>query len=328
MGKSTCCRGPIRRFGKRRRQCGLCRRTWTVWLKKRGRPLRRADRRLVRRVFQQRRSLTQIAEQQGLTRQALSYRFLRALEREAAGPKSMGLAPQVHLTLLADGMWFRFRRRPWTLYLMAMKEPGRHKAVFLDPLLRSGSESRLGWETAFGTIPPESRQRIRALVCDNFAGSNNVAKKNGWVLQLCHFHLLASLHKRLGRRHPANVPSLALRHAGYQLVREILLDLDDKIETRRQQLRALADNDEMPWRFGNILREFARRLPAYQAYRLHPELRLPRTTGSVESMGRVIRDLLRQTRSLSTPNSVNLWIKTLLRTRPEITCNPGQISTD
>lgn len=321
MGKSRCCAAAVWRVGDRRRRCAACRRTWRSWLKKRGRPRLRGNEQLLQKVFEERRSLVELAEQLGLTRQALSYRFLRALESRLARTCSAQPKPEGDLVLLIDGVWFKFKRRPWVLYLMAFKAPRIDKAVFIDPVLQAGSESRENWIRALETIPIQSRTRIRALVCDNFAGSTTIAKDNGWILQLCHFHLLASLRKRLGRRHPANVPALGPRQKGYELVRRALASDDaGSLSPMAHQLRELADNPTTPWKYGNILREFARRLPAYRAYRQHPELHLPRTTGSIESKARTIRDLLRQTRSLSTAKSLNLWVTNYLRLRPEIVC--------
>lgn len=329
MGKSSCCTAAIWRVGERRRRCSSCRRSWRIRAKKRGRPRLRTNDRLIDRVFRQRRTLTELARPAGVSRQALSYRFLRALERRLLKPRPGSHAQEANLALLTDGLWFRFKRRPWVLYLMALKSPEAHTAVFIDPVMQSGSESRQGWLKAIETIPAEKRARIRALVCDNFAGCTTIAKRQGWILQLCHFHLVASLRRRLGHMRPRGVSQRALRQQGYALVRRTLAETDEAaVEAARAELRRLADDRWMPWRYGNILREFAKRMPAYRAYQLHPELRLPRTTGTVESMGRVIRDLMRQSRSLRTPGSVRLWVTNYLRLRPEIICRPGQNYTD
>lgn len=324
MGKSLCCAASIWRFGERRRRCAACRRTWRVRLRRRGRPLRGPDNRLIQRVFFERRSLTELANQHGLSRQALSYRFLRALESHLARSSSRQPEGEGDLVLLIDGLWFRFKRRPWVMYLMAFKPPRDRKAVFIDPILQPGSESREGWIRALDSIPAQSRSRIRALVCDNFAGSTTLAAWNGWIIQLCQFHLLASLRARLGNQHRNTVGARAIRRRGYFLVRTALKTTSDRrLAWARVRLEKLADDPSMPWKFGNILREFVRRLDNYRAYRLNPELGLPRTTGSVESMARVIRDLMHRSRSVTTPKALNLWVTNYLRLRPEIVCNPG-----
>src|SRR5581483_427637 len=238
MGKSQCCRATVWRIGERRRRCSACRRDWRIDRRKRGRRRLRVDDRLVRRVLLERRSLTEIAKQLGLTRQAMSYRFLRALESRLARSKASDLAVDRDLVLLIDGLWFRFKRRPWVLYLMAFKQPHASKAVFIDPVLQQGSESRTGWKRALETIPSESRSRIRALVCDNFAGSSTLASWNGWILQLCHFHLLASLRIKLGRFHYRTVQAREFREEGYDLVRTALETSDEgRVQAARERLK-------------------------------------------------------------------------------------------
>lgn len=324
MGKSPCCGVRSWRFGERRRRCSACRKTWRIRARKRGRPSLRLDDRLIRNVLLEHRSLTELAKRSRLTRQALSYRFLRALEARLLRSKAEYRANGNDLVLLIDGLWFRFKRRPWVLYLMAFKPSQDDRAVFIDPVLQQGMESREGWHRALNTIPSASRARIRAVVSDNFAGCTTLAEWNGWILQLCHFHLLASLRTRLGAFHRNTVGARALRQEGYQLVRTALTtNNSDCLSSATIRLRELADDPGMPWKFGNILREFVRRLPNYRAYQLHPHLRLPRTTGSVESMGRVIRDVMRRTRNVTTPAALNLWVTNYLRLRPEIICKAG-----
>lgn len=326
MGKSQCCRVKVIQYGARRRQCVGCRRTWRIWRRKAGRPRLRHHDRLIHHVLIQRRSLTDLAKGLSRSRQALSYRFLRALERQLKLATPKRPIGEGDLVLLVDGLWFRFRRRPWVVYLMALKRPIEDTATFVDPVLRSGSESREGWIHALGTIPAESRENIRALVCDNFIGSMTIARSNGWVLQYCHFHLLASLYSKLGLRRPSTVGAISTRREAYELVRTGLTTSDEHVrQAVESRLKALADSRILPFRFSNILREYVRRLDNYRAY---PALRLPRTTGSMESMGRMIRDMLGRSRSLSTPEALHLWVRTFVRLRPQIACRPAQIPTE
>src|SRR5687768_17139942 len=88
MGKTRCCRAIVWRINERRRQCSACRRSWRVWPKRRGRPRLRSDARLIHKVFVEHRTLTQLARGLDITRQALSYRFLRALEQHLRRSKA------------------------------------------------------------------------------------------------------------------------------------------------------------------------------------------------------------------------------------------------
>lgn len=324
MGKSRCCNAVAWRIGERRRRCSACRRAWRVRPKRRGRPKLRLDRRLVHRVLLGHRSLTEIARRSGLTRQALSYRFLRALETHLRRSSSPRPPAARDLVLLIDGLWFRFKRRPWVLYLMAFKPPELNTAAFIDPVLQEGPESREGWRRAFRSIPRKAKLRIRALVCDNFAGSNTLADMNRWVLQLCHFHLKASIRRRLGRFHRFTVLSRSTREEAYRLVETALTASEDvQVIAASQRLREIAESGLLPWKFSNILREFIRRLSNYRAYHVHQQLRLPRTTGSVESRGRMIRDVMRRARSVRTPRALKLWATSYVRLKPTITCQPA-----
>lgn len=326
--KSPCCDSIIWRFGQRRRRCSSCLRTWRVWTRKTGRPRLRLDAKLVQRVLLQRRSLTELAKASGLSRQALCYRFMQALERQAKRSTATPIGPG-ELVLLIDGLWFRFNGRPWVVYLMALKPVNSDTATFIDPVILRGRETRRGWQRALEAMPLEWRVRIRAVVSDNFGGCTTIAKTNGWVLQLCQFHLLAQLRSRIGIRRPSVVTARSVRKEAYELIRVALVANEGPVlKTTIERLIFLGNDKDTPWRFANIVREFIRRLDAYRAYKLYPEYRLPNTTGSVESMGRVIRDLMRRTRSLSTPDSLIRWLKTYIRLRPTIVCNEGRNYTN
>jgi hypothetical protein len=325
MGKSSCCNEIVWTLRKRRRQCSRCERTWRVRTKKRGRPRRRQDSKLIERVLVRRRSLTELAKERGLTRQALSYRFLRALERRR---RPAAVALNGDSILLVDGVWFRFRRRPWVLYLMATRPLEGQQATFRVPLLLEGPESKTAWLKALDTIPFSDRARIRALVCDNFVGSRSIARAKGWILQLCHFHLIAQFRRRLGYRN-LQTPSRRFRHEAYRLIRIALSTADERqAASIAIHLKLLAKESVGARRFANLIRQFVLRLPEYRAYRLHPELHLPTTTGSVESMGRVIRDLLRRTRSISSPTALERWVTNYVEVRPHVICRGNVLPTN
>jgi hypothetical protein len=322
MGKSPCCNQIVWVFAGRLRQCSRCLRRWRVRAKKRGRPQRRQVSRLIERVLVKRRSLTELAKELGLTRQALSYRFLCALERQR---RPLAVALNGDSILLADGVWFRFKRRPWVLYLMATRPLEGQQATFRTPMLLEGPESKTAWLKALDTIPSADRARIRALVCDSFVGSRSIARANGWILQLCHFHLIAQFRRRLGYRN-MRTPSRLFRHEAYRLIRIALSTADERqAASIAIHLRLLAKEAPGARRFANLVRQFVLRLPEYRAYRLHPELHLPTTTGSVESMARVVRDLLRRTRSISSPTALERWVTNYVELRPHVTARGGDL---
>src|SRR5574337_1241566 len=318
--KSPCCRAKINRFGSRRRQCSRCKRTWSVRRKKRGRKPWRASPAFLEAVLVQGRTLKSLAPRAGLTRQAVGHRCRQALRRFVSRPRVLGL-PAGPLVLVLDGLYFRFRGKDWVLYLMAVKPCHQNRAVFLDPLLLPGRENLRGWSQAFTTIPAQIHRRIRASLSDEISGIIRLGTSQGWIVQLCHFHLISRLQSCRGRRN-RRLAGRPLREALYQLTRQAL-ELPDgsRLETVLKELRHLVRQATGLRVIRMIVREFLRRIDHFSAYRKYPELNLPTTTGSVEAMGRRVRDLMRQTRSISSPQALKLWATTLIRMRPTVMCN-------
>jgi hypothetical protein len=222
QAKSPCCGGAIRRYGQRRRQCVQCKRTWTVRLRKRGRPSRRTPPSLLRRVLVEGFTLRQLAvRRRGAALPAYRYRFRQALRRFVARPSPQTLPPG-SLVLLADGLWFEFGGQPWVLYLTALKACHEAQAVFLDPLLLPGKEGASRWRRIIAAIPPATAHRIRALVADDLPRMRRIAEEHGWLLQLCHFHLLLKLRgpRHRGLRHALH--GGAVRQELHRLIRRAL----------------------------------------------------------------------------------------------------------
>jgi len=222
---------------------------------------------------------------------------------------------------MLDGLYFRFRGKDWVLYLMAVRPCHQNRAVFLDPLLLPGRENLRGWSQAITTIPVHIRSRIRASVSDEVAGIIRLGRDQGWIVQLCHFHLISRLQNCRGRRN-RRLAGRPLREAIYQLTRQAL-DLPDgpRLQTVLKELRDLERQATGLRVIRMIVREFLRRIDHFRAYRKYPELDLPTTTGSVEAMGRRVRDLMRQTRSISSPRALQRWATALIRMRPTVMCN-------
>jgi hypothetical protein len=319
--KSQCCLAKVHRFGRRRRQCSACQKTWTVRPRKRGRPAVRITSQLIQKVIQEGRSLKALAKAKrfSITEQALGYRYRQMLYR-FRNTRVVRRFPSGPLTLLVDGLWFRFRGRLWTLYMGAVKSRKTGYAFFLDPLLLEGRENLQDWNKFIEAIPAPVKARIEAVVGDNFRGIKRLAKQNGWVLQLCHFHLICQLHARRGHRRRV-IAQIHIRESIYQLIRQAL-ELPDgpqlnKILCRLKTIQRLAPAK----RLGMIAREFIRNISYYRAYQQYPYMGLPTTTNTIESMGRRIRDLMRRVGNLRTPKSLKLWMFAFIRLKPKMTCN-------
>ncbi len=324
--KSPCCAARVRRFGPRRRQCVECGRTWTVRPRKRGRPVHRSSSALLHRVLVKGYTVGQLfSHRTAVGLPAYRYRFRQALQRWVSrpGPQKIPLGP---LVLLTDGLWFEFSGVPWVLYLVALKPCRGHQATFLDPLLLPGKEGASRWRRAVEAIPVDARSRIRAIVADNLPGIEKIAHQHHWVLQLCHFHLLLKLQAPR-RRVRYTLRGGAVREQIYQLIRTALLLPEGKpLTLTLERLQHLSRGDCGTVRVKTVLCQFLLDLPFYRSYLAHPDLGLPLTTNAVESMCRLLREMLRSSRAGSNPKSLLLWITALIRLRPTVTCNGHQIN--
>jgi hypothetical protein len=318
--KSPCCGAKIYRFGSRRRQCSQCKRTWRIRKKRRGGKAHRVRPGLLKAVLLDGRTLKTLAPRYGVTRQGLSRRFRRMLRQFVSRSRNLRV-PRGPLVLVLDGLYFRFQRKDWVLYVMAVKPCHQNRAIFLDPVLQPGRENLRGWSQAFTTIPASIHRRIRASVSDEISGIIKLGKGEGWIVQLCHFHLISRLQNCRGRRN-RRLADRPLREELYQRTREAL-DLPDgpNLQTVLRQLRDLVPQATGLRVMRMIVREFLRRIDHFRAYRKHPELNLPTTTGTVEAMNHKLRDLMRQTRSISSPQALKLWATALIRMRPIVMCN-------
>jgi hypothetical protein len=136
-------------------------------------------------------------------------------------------------------------------------------------------------------------------------------------LQLCQFHMLLKLQVR--RRGPRRaLKGGQIRGEIYNLVRGAL---ECPGEPELMRLNTLARTSCGTARIRAMVREFLACVEFYRTYRQRPELRLPTTTNTVESMGSRIRDLLRRNRSASTPRSLRAWATAFVRMRPNVLCN-------
>jgi len=256
---------------------------------------------------------------------AYRYRFRQALHRWVARPSPQAI-PRGPLVLLADGLWFEFKGVAWVLYLRALKTCSGSQATFLDPVLLPGREGANRWQQALEAIPPTVRRRVRAMIVDDLPGMLKIATRQQWLLQLCHFHLLLKLQSQRGRVRK-RLRGGAVREEIQRLIRSAL-ELPDgrQLNAVIQRLQYLAEGDCGTERIQAMVREFLKTTPYYRTYLTHPELGLPKTTNSIESMCRLLREMFRSSRAGSNPRSVLLWATALIRLRPTIVCNGHPIN--
>jgi len=325
--KSPCCNAPVRRYGKRRRQCTQCKKTWSIRQKKRGRKSIRPAPILLENILKGKDSAINSAKRRRICPVVAQRRVRWSIQRFLWKTKSEPL-PQGKLILIVDGLWTNFRKEGrYTLYLLAIR--GIHDSVahFLDPVLLPGRENLTDWKTAIATIPDDVRIRICSMVSDGLRGVKSIAEEREWHFQRCHFHLLASFQKKHGQWFKRG-KSKWLRDAVLAYVQELIGTTDPKLTKEfSKELSTLSDHPDCPKYVRMRVREFLRTMDDFRTYLRHSELNLPVTTNTVETMIRMLRGLLKHIHGTRTPDSFLRWTKTYIRWRKTIACN-GKKSTE
>lgn len=324
--KSPCCGAKVRRFGKRRRQCCSCNKTWSIRQKKRGRPRHRTSADCLQKVFFRGFSLTQLHSARiSVNLPAYRYRFRQFLQRFLSKPYAPKI-PDGPLVLLADGVWFQFNRKHWVLYMAALKPCSGKTAVFLRPQLHCGRESANNWQKMFASIPNDNRARICAIVGDNLRGMQAIADDNNWLLQLCQFHMLIKLQVRrkgISRK----LIGGSIREELYDLISCVMRTKDaKKYKTSIARLEELAKQKCGTKRIRSTVREFLACVGYYRTFLDYPNLHLPTTTNTMESMGNLLRAMFRRSHAGSNPKSLLMWAEAMLRVKGKLACNGYEIN--
>lgn len=318
--KSACCRASSIKFGAKRRQCTWCRRTWTLWSQRRGRKRKRVSVHVVERFLEHvpgsayGRARHRSCSPRSMTRDILRSRDLLNRTYSWSSPPDTDT-----LILVVDAVIKQVAGTQWTAYCFFARAPHKAKAVILPPVILPGGETQTGWNRAFAMLSPLVRRRIRAIVCDGHRGPVNYAKRHAWLIQRCHFHLIAALQGRRSRwargRH---------RDEGrrvFALVREALVTQDER---RCAELAIDIDNLALSTtspQLRRALRGFANNRDDFRTYLHHPELNLPTTSNTAESFISSIEELCHRLRGFPTESSIKLWIEALAKFKRTITCN-------
>ena len=318
--KSSCCHGKIIRFGQRRRQCTICRRTWRIRQKKLGRKtIRVPDSMALRFLNNERLSCFSLARSSNLSEDQLNRRLKRSLETLALKTQYPELPQAKSLVVIADAMIQQIENRYYSVYFILVKKTGSSKAVIATPHFEEGKESWLGWVNAFNSLPPEIFKSIRAVVSDGHKGLLSLTKRNGWLIQRCHFHLLSSLQGRRSRGQYSRHREIG--EAVFRLVKDVLTNVvDSQLQDSIRQLQDMRDHTDSPG-LRRILRGFLKNYMQFRTYLNYPGLNLPRTSNSAESVVGSIRNLLYRAKGFRTLNSFKLWVEGLVKVKKEIANN-------
>jgi len=318
--KSPCCKAKVHHFGQRRRQCSLCKKTWRIRVKKRGRKTIRIHPSIESTVIRRRESLRHKAERLGKNREKIRRRHERNLElllKRLPPPQ----APAGQLIAVIDGWHLCFKKKRYVLYLILLRPVKGKEAIVMEPLLLPGHEKKGQWQFAFKSLPPSVRKRIKAVVLDGITGVECLAQEWGLVVQRCHFHQLSMLQTLRGRRW-STIKHKELRERIYQNVVEILkTPSETKAKRLVEETRHLLKKPECPKWLKLRVGGFLRRVDFFRAYRHFPKLNLPTTTNSAECVNQKITETMRLTHGFPTPKSFEKWIKIQIRTLEPIQCN-------
>ena len=309
--KSPCCNVSIRRFGERRRQCALCHKTWRVWKRRKGRKRKRmSDSSLFK-------YLKGGAIYTKLNKKTYSAR-LRCMLRDFNKKTQWIDAPNGALIVVADAIIDFFKGKPYTVYFILVRGILSSEACILPPYMRAGPETAQGWEEAFDRIPQDIFKRICALVCDGHPGLVTLTRTFRWLLQRCHFHLLASLSHRISFRPKGKTSEMGLKIK--KLVQIVLYQKNNSIIV--SALRELDEikNQVRSRHLKSVLSGFLKHYEDFRTYIKFPEYFLPNTTNSAEFFNSRIRDLQYRARGFRTPSSFFMWVVGLCKYQKKITC--------
>ncbi len=321
--KSPCCRGNTRRFGKRRRQCSVCKKTWRRWRKKRGRKVMRLAPQYITAYFTHRsRTVRAYADGRSKSKSCVQRRLAHSLTAFVAAQENAWRAimpEQGELILIADALWHRIRKEKYAIYIMLLRPKHGSDAVIVPPQLIAGHEDAAGWQQALHAIPPAVRMRIGALVCDGGTGVVSLAHRNGWLLQRCHFHVLSAVQNYL-----TTGPRSKNRPFAKRVMREVqrVLTASTEVAARDSLARLAVIRDETRSRgvrrvLGGLLINWRE----YRAYLVRPEWSLPTTSNTAESFIQCVRDLMYRCRGFRTKEKCITWITALAAHKKTIRCN-------
>ena len=319
-GESHVCLAHGRRHGGRRRYCSVCGRTWTVHPRRPGRKRLRTEKALPRRLLAKHQPAGQFIARRHCSPSTFYEHSRRAFARLAKTPHSPPLADADDLILIVDGLWFAVRNVESVLYNLAVRPIDSDVACLLDPVILVGKEYEKTWREAIKTsVMPEVLTRIRALVADGFKGARAIAADHGWVYQRCHWHLLSTLGV-FGIRRNRHLRGRVARDAATRFVQAILYERNEQlVQQLCADLQDLAsDQCLVNRRIRYVVSNFLRDVDHFRTYLRHPELRLPTTTGSMESFHAKVRPAASRVSSLE---SILNRAKCLVRLDPAITCN-------
>lgn len=321
MKKSQCCGAVVWRFNKERRQCSVCKKTWRLHPRRRGRKQKRQRPSFSFRVLTENRSLRKFSENTNLNREKIRRRFQSSLNvvlNKSFNPENF-LPKKGRFIAISDALHFHIEKKNAMIIIILLRSVKGDKAVFALSEILFGGETEENWKSAFLNLPKHLKKRIIALVSDDSLGLIKYAKTENWIIQLCNFHLKARFNRFLGKR--KKIKFRNERHLAYNLICCVAEEKNNKrLGFLIREIKKLSLNKNTPKYLKLHLRGFLRNWRDYRTYLKYPELNLPNTSNSAEATIKIIRETFQQKRGFKTAKSLRRWLKAIQILHPIITC--------
>lgn len=318
--KSTCCQGKIIHFGGRRRQCKLCKKTWRVWQRRRGRKQTRTNRKLLVQYLDGHFvSIRKEAKRRGISESVLRRRLRKSAQRFVDTASWEHIPQNDQYILVADAVVKRINYEWWTIYCMAVRSYKVTQAILLPPVIRVGKEVYQGWHAALGTLSLNMRKNIKILVCDGHRGLIYCLHRNRWRIQRCHAHIIFAISGRRSRSlwsfHREEGEKL------YALAKTIITTRNSrKLSQALHDIEIMRQNTSSPI-LKRVLKGLIRSAGDYRTYLDYPKLNIPTTNNAMESFLSQFQELCHRARGFSSVESLRLWITAFTKYKKHITCN-------
>jgi hypothetical protein len=313
--KLACTHPNVRHYGKRRRQCVVCKQTWRVWKCKRGRKQLRVSIKEAAAFIEH---CTKPVRKGSHTRNR-AQRHLAASRRLLVNTLPFPPVPDGETLILIADAFVRHYEGAWhTWYVMLVRTQTSDQAIILPPYHRSGTETVAGWNEAFMHMPQSVATRVVALVCDGHNGLVLGARRRSWLIQRCHFHILATLQRHRSRwkkgRNTLEATSL------YRAVHTVLACTNEnELEEALAEIQLLKDATKS--RIVRLtLSGFLTNYRDYRTYLTAPSLNLPTTSNTAETLVGLIQELARRARGFRTVATFHEWIIAFVKVRRFIHC--------
>lgn len=221
------------------------------------------------------------------------------------------------LIAVIDAIWYMLAGRKHSIYVTLLRPVESDVAIVAPPVLLEGHEDKAGWMAALAALPASVEKRICAVVCDGGTGVVAAVREHGWILQRCHFHLIAAIQNYL-----TTGPRSANRRYATRVLHHVQAFLAGKEPEREMRVLTRTMQASRSHGLRRVLSGLTRDRDDYHAYLRHPGLRLPTTSNSAESAIRCVRELMSRCRGFRSRESTELWLLAWATHQKTIRCRP------